>query len=267
MKIEYRNSFGWPAHPNVATAPCKNGTVVHYDGSNKGLANKSHDACREYWQWCRRFHMTDAKHKWSDIGYSFGVCPHGIILEGRGWGYTQAAQPGGNTTWTSATFMSGKTETPTPKQILAYRELRSWLRGKGLESGERPHGDFTSTDCPGPILATMVKSGTLRGKVVTAPPSSPGTTAPLWPLPRGHWFGRESSNSKNHSGYYADDRPSIRNIVDRLTKRGWKGLAATGVWTPTLTSVVRKFQAEKKLPITGLVDEATWKQIWEAKIT
>lgn len=159
MKLEKRSSFGWPA-TTANRAPCDQGLVVHYDGSNQGLARKSHSACRSYWKGTRAFHMGPQR-GWRDIGYSFGVCPHGYVLEGRGWQREQAAQPGGNTTWTSVTFMSGDSEQPTGEQVEAFRQLRAWLRGKGLRAGIKGHRDFISTSCPGSILYGMVKSGAL----------------------------------------------------------------------------------------------------------
>ncbi|MEV4670957.1 peptidoglycan recognition family protein [Actinomadura sp. NPDC049382] len=161
MKLEKRSAFGWPATA-ASSAPCKNGLVVHYDGSNQGLAGKSHASCRAYWKATRKFHMGPAR-GWLDIGYSFGVCPHGIVMEGRGWQRQQAAQPGGNSTWTSVTFMSGDDERPTAAQVAAFKELRAWLRGKGLGSAIRGHRDFISTSCPGSTLYSMVKSGALAG--------------------------------------------------------------------------------------------------------
>src|SRR5690606_26427219 len=94
-------------------------------------------------------------------GNSYAGCPHGYVMEGRGWQRQQAAQPGGNSTWTSVTFMSGPSETPTAAQIQAFRELRAWLRGKGLGAAIRGHRDFISTSCPGTVLYGMVKSGAL----------------------------------------------------------------------------------------------------------
>lgn len=160
MELEKRAVFGWPATA-AGYAPCNNGLVVHYDGANQGLAGKDHGACRQYWKNTRKFHIQSRG--WADIGYSFAVCPHGIVMEGRGWQRVQAAQPGGNTTWTSVTFMSGPAESPTGAQINAFKELRAWLRGKGLGSGIRGHRDFISTSCPGEKLYAMVKNGSLTG--------------------------------------------------------------------------------------------------------
>ncbi|WP_067483751.1 peptidoglycan recognition protein family protein [Actinomadura hibisca] len=161
MKLENRSVFGWPPSA-AAAAPCRDGLVVHYDGSNQGLAGKGHDACRTYWRNTRKFHMGPSRN-WADIGYSFAVCPHGVVLEGRGFGRVQAAQPGGNNTWTSVTFMSGDAERPTAEQVAAFKELRAWLRGKGVAGAVRGHRDFISTSCPGSILYGMVRDGSLTG--------------------------------------------------------------------------------------------------------
>ncbi|MGI5169870.1 peptidoglycan recognition protein family protein [Spirillospora sp. CA-253888] len=161
MKLEKRSSFGWPATA-AGYAPCLNGIVCHYDGSRQNLAAKDHSACQLYWRNTRRFHMSSAR-GWADIGYSFAVCPHGVVMEGRGWQRAQAAQPGGNTTWTSVTFCSGDGEEPTTAQLNAFKELRAWLRSKGLGSAIKGHRDFISTSCPGGVLYQMVKSGALLG--------------------------------------------------------------------------------------------------------
>lgn len=152
MKIENRATFGWPA-TTAASAPCDKGLVIHYDGATKprGVAGWSHERCRQYWQDTRKFHMGPAR-GWRDIGYSYGVCPHGTVLEGRGWQREQAAQPGGNASWTSVTLMLGEGEDPTAAQVEGVRELRAWLRGKGLGATVRGHRDFVSTSCPGDRL-------------------------------------------------------------------------------------------------------------------
>jgi hypothetical protein len=159
VKLERRSVFGWGASAAGSASP-RNGIAVHYDGSNQSLAKKRHAACRAYWRSTRKFHM-GPRRKWVDIGYSFAVCPHGIVLEGRGLGKVQAAQPGGNRTWYSVTFMSGPSESPTAAQLTAFRELRSWLRGKGVKAALRPHSAFVSTSCCGNILRKSISNGTL----------------------------------------------------------------------------------------------------------
>jgi N-acetylmuramoyl-L-alanine amidase len=165
MQYEKRSSFGWPATP-AGYAGCFNGLVAHYDGSNQGLANKDHSSCRTYWKNTRNFHMNS--NDWMDIGYSFGACPHGIILEGRGPQRVQAAQPGGNETWHSCTFMSGPNETPTSAQLNAWSELLYWLNDQyATKIAVAGHRDFISTSCPGNTIYAMTNDGTL-----TQPPGT-----------------------------------------------------------------------------------------------
>lgn len=171
MKIDTRAFFGWPISP-APTAPCDRGLVVHFDGANQDLAGKSHDACRDYWRRTRAFHMGPER-GWLDIGYSYGVCPHGIVLEGRGFRRVQAAQPGGNSTWTSVTFCSGPAEEPTPAQLDTFHLLRAELMGRGLATEIRGHRDFISTDCPGNRLYAMVRDGSITRSLAATAPTAP----------------------------------------------------------------------------------------------
>lgn len=244
MKLEKRASFGWPATA-AGPAPCKNGMVAHYDGSNQGLAGKSHEACRTYWKSTRKFHMGPSR-GWLDIGYSFGVCPHGYVLEGRGFGHVQAAQPGGNSTWTSATFMSGPSEHPTDAQLKAWGELRAWLRGShGVAAAVKGHREFVSTSCPGGILWKMVTDGDL--KLGAAPSASSGSSAPRWP-----------------GTYYQLKTPMMRGsnvswIQKRLNAKGASPkLAADGVFGPKSDREVRDFQKAHHLDSDGIVGPRTW---------
>lgn len=256
MQLEKRSSFGWGATA-AGSAPCRNGLVVHYDGSNQGLANKTHEACRTYWKNTRKFHM--GSRGWADIGYSFGVCPHGVVMEGRGFGRQQAAQPGGNTTWTSCTFMSGPKESPTAAQVNAFKELRAYLRGKGLASAIRGHRQFVSTSCPGDILYAMVKDGSLTGAPTTTPKPDPEpepkppVNAPQWP------------------GTYLRYPPMLktnaaRTWQARMKARGWS-IDVDGYYGSESVAVCKAFQREKNLTADGVVGPKTWAAAWSSPIT
>lgn len=178
MDLVKRSEFGWGASGASYAKPTR-GLVIHYDGSNQGLADKPHSACVTYWKNTRRFHMNSRG--WADIGYSFGACPHGYVFEGRGLNKQQAAQPGGNSTYYSCTLMSGPKETPPSTQIEAVRELRAWLMGKGVASAVKGHRDFVSTSCPGEIAYRMVKDGVFAKKPAPSPePPKPPAPAPNW---------------------------------------------------------------------------------------
>lgn len=153
-----RRYFGWGS-VTVPTASCDQGLVIHYDGGKRMLTRQAHSACVLYWKGVRLQHIGQG---WSDIGYSFGVCPHGEVFEGRGWRKVQAAQPGGNSSYTSVTLMLGLGEHPTDVQIDSVRQLRKDLMERGMRSVVKGHRDFIATSCPGPILYRMVQDGTFR---------------------------------------------------------------------------------------------------------
>ena len=90
--------------------------------------------------------------------------------------------------------------------------------------------------------------------------------APKFPLKKGHWYGVEDSNPKNHSGYWAGDRAGIRKLQSKLKKRGWS-IGVDGLFGPETRKIVRQFQAEKNLVVDGLVGPKTWKAIWEEPVT
>lgn len=246
-----RSAFGWGASAADYAKPTR-GLVVHYDGSDQGLANKNHTACVAYWRNTRKFHM-GPKRGWSDIGYSFGVCPHGYVLEGRGLNKAQAAQPGGNTTWYSCTFMSGDHEKPTDKQVQAFLRLRAWLRSKGVGAAVSYHGKFISTSCPGSSLRGMVTRGELSRNPSggAAPPAAPAKPPAFTKTLR---------------------QPPVRQSEEclvwqtRMRARGWT-IETDGWYGADSEKVCREFQKEKKLPVTGDVDEATWRATWSAKVT
>lgn len=107
--------------------------------------------------------------------------------------------------------------------------------------------------------------GVLNGGKAKKPKKS-SSSAPKFPLPKGHWYGVESRNSKNHSGFYAKDRAGIKQFQNKLKSRGWK-ISADGRFGPATQKVVRQFQAEKKIRVDGAVGQVTWSKIWEAPVT
>ncbi|ASU81495.1 peptidoglycan-binding domain-containing protein [Nocardiopsis gilva YIM 90087] len=101
---------------------------------------------------------------------------------------------------------------------------------------------------------------------------APMPSAPAFPLPAGHWFGPESRDARNHSGFWTSDRPHVRRIRDRLRERGWR-VAHEDRYDATLAAVVRQFQAEAVREghdpggVDGLVGARTWPLLWTKPIT
>lgn len=96
-----------------------------------------------------------------------------------------------------------------------------------------------------------------------------GTPAPRWLLPKGHWYGKESSNPKNHSGYYKADRKGVRMYQNQMANvRGWRGMGAVdGVFGEKTEEITKQFQRQKGLKADGLVGIKTWRAAWEEPIT
>ena len=116
---------------------------------------------------------------------------------------------------------------------------------------------------------TAAKAAGDRYSSDSSAPSSPSTsTAPAYPLASAEWFGPESPNPRNHSGFYTSARPHIRRIRNRMRARGWRGVAAGDRYDRALADQVRAFQREKNLAgVDGLVGPETWRALWETPIT
>lgn len=95
--------------------------------------------------------------------------------------------------------------------------------------------------------------------------------APGFPLPHGHWFGPESDNPRNHSGYWRRDRDGVWALQTELRQRGWS-LKADGFYGPVTERTVEAFQRDSTangwwLADDGLVGTETWLVIWERPIS
>jgi hypothetical protein len=268
MKFLDRSDFGWGASAASYSDP-ESGIAVHYNGGTTGLSESAdHSKCISYWKNTRTYHVRD--NGWADIGYSFGVCPHGYVFEGRGLYKTQAAQPGGNTTYYSVTFMIGGSEKPGEKHLQAWRDVRDWLFSKGVRKVIKCHSDFIATSCPGDYLRNLVRNGTLlggSGDGSTEPTQPPveSTDAPAFPLPSGYYFGPASGPYYSISGYYSH-REDLRRWQNRMRNRGWT-LTADGYYGDETGDVAEAFQREKRLTVDRFIGAQTWRAAWEAPVT
>ena len=208
---------------------------------------------------------------WSDVGYNFLVDAEGVAYEGRGWTVVGAHAAPRNTQGIGICFIGrdGMTDAAKRTVIALYDEA---CRRAGRTLDRKGHKDINSTSCPGRGNHAWWKSSDFRSvgsgsaPAPSKPAPKPGTKAPKFPLAAGHWYGPESSNSRNHSGYHSSARPGIRQIRDRLRERGWS-VAAGDRYDAKLASVIRQFQQEKKLGADGLTGAQTWRALWEAVIT
>lgn len=160
---------GWGARP-----PRFPGGVIEYEGKRRGVKvhylgapyeNRDHSQCPAYIRGIQDRHMD--VNGWSDIGYSFMVCTHGTVYEGRGLRRRNSAN--GNTFLNNQDYAvlllvgsSGLTR-PTPAQLNGGRDAIDYCRAEG-PAGRwvGGHRDGYATECPGDILTTWVRAGAPR---------------------------------------------------------------------------------------------------------
>jgi peptidoglycan hydrolase-like protein with peptidoglycan-binding domain len=283
-KLQWRSDFGWSKSSPAGRADPKKGLVIHYDSADQGLADKPHSACVAYWKRTRGFH-TGPSRGWVDIGYSWMACAHGYVMEGRGLFRSQAAQPGGNSTYYSVTLATGPRDEITEAQINAVRQLREWLMEpvSSISGAVLGHRDFIATSCPGDKAYRLVRDSTFRkpAKWGSDTPSAPKPTkpdakpapkpkpstskAPRFPLPKGYYFGPKTGPAYSVSGYYSH-REDLKRWQRRMRDRGWV-ISVDGLYGKQTETVAKAFQAEKGLSVDGLIGARTWAAAWEEAVT
>jgi LysM repeat protein len=150
------------------------GVKVHYLGT--AYADRPHAQCAGYVRQIQAQHMDG--NGWSDLGYSFVVCTHGSVYEGRGLKRRNSAN--GSTALNEGHYAvcallgsSGLTRPPDP-QLHGIRDAIEHCRSKGPAGSEiRGHRDGYATACPGPQLYAWVQAGAPRPSAAPPPASGP----------------------------------------------------------------------------------------------
>ncbi|MER5209385.1 N-acetylmuramoyl-L-alanine amidase [Streptomyces sp. NPDC002838] len=180
MKLVSRSQWGARAYrtPNGATpySRPRRGVKFHYLGT--AYSDRSHDKCDDYVRQIQAQHMDG--NGWSDIGYSFVVCTHGYVYEGRGLKRRNSAN--GNTSLNEQDYavllMVGSTglTKPTDAQLHGARDALEYCRTQGPAGmWIGGHRDGYATACPGDAVYAWVKAGAPRP---AASPTPPKTTTP-----------------------------------------------------------------------------------------
>jgi hypothetical protein len=89
--------------------------------------------------------------------------------------------------------------------------------------------------------------------------------APMFPLPKGHYFG---IGRRGHTGFdSATDRNNLRIWQNRMRVRGWT-IGVDGLYGSETDKVATNFQKEKRFkPVDGLIGPDTWTAAWTKPIT
>jgi D-alanyl-D-alanine carboxypeptidase/Putative peptidoglycan binding domain len=103
----------------------------------------------------------------------------------------------------------------------------------------------------------QVHGGVTAGLAKKPKPKAAGSSAPPFP-----------GNVLSYDRWRKTKTPDagVRTFQGRLKERGWT-IATDGNFTKQVETVVRAFQREKLLAVTGKVDAGTWNSIWAAVVT
>lgn len=199
------------------------GVAVHYSAANLG---SSPDAlCDDKVRGIQNYHIDH--NGWADIAYSFLVCPHGNVFEGRGTGKGSAANGTtvGNLNWYAVCALGGPADTPSVLMLTGIGTAIDLCRKAGASSRVIGHRDLFATACPGVALYGYVAAG--RWAKLPTRPAPPAPTKPPAPVVKP-----------------APKPKSTRNIP--MTKAIQKAIhvAADGMWGPgtqtAATAVIRR---------------------------
>lgn len=168
MKLVTRAQWGARDYrrPNGATRygnTRRRGVKLHYLGTP--YTDRPHTSCAAYVRQLQAQHMDG--NGWSDIGYSFLVCTHGWVYEGRGLERRNSAN--GSTALNEQDYAvlllvgsSGLTE-PTSVQLGGARDAIEYCRKEGPAGvWLGGHRDGYATQCPGDKVYAWVKAGAPR---------------------------------------------------------------------------------------------------------
>jgi hypothetical protein len=150
----------------------RRGVKLHYLGTP--YADRPHDRCDDYVRQIQAQHMDG--NGWSDIGYSFVVCTHGTVFEGRGLRRRNSAN--GNTSLNNDCYAvlllvgsSGLTR-PTDAQLHGARDAIDYCRSEGpAGTWLGGHRDGYATTCPGDPTYAWAKAGAPRPATTTPAPA------------------------------------------------------------------------------------------------
>lgn len=210
----------------------RRGVKVHYLGTP--YADRAHAQCAAYVRQLQVQHMDG--NGWSDIGYSFVVCTHGYVFEGRGLRRRNSAN--GNTELNDQDYAvcglvgsSGLT-VPPPAQVDGLRDAIDYCRSEG-PAGDwlGGHRDGYATSCPGDALYVWVHAGA---------PRSPSEEEDMTPEER---------------KLLADTAAAVKRIEASMAIKPWTYKQAGLTDQRDMNAIVRDTErAVKSLSATGLTD-------------
>jgi hypothetical protein len=204
-----------------------------------------HILCGDLVRNIQNFHMDGRK--WLDIGYSFLVCPHGDVFEGRGLHHLPAANGAGlNSGHYAVCGLVGNSGLVNPSDAMlnGIRDAIEYCQAKGSAGPEiKGHRDGYSTDCPGPKLYPWVQAGAPRPGHANSSPGAP-------------WPGRLLKVTSPMM-----EGADVGQVQRWLSMRGADHLLIDGKYGPQTEAAVRTYQAKHGLAVDGIVGRLTWESL------
>lgn len=141
------------------------GIAVHWPGTTAAIGDRTQANIANRLEGYRRFHTSGRG--WTDIAYQAAIDQDGRVWDLRGIEHQSAANGDQdvNRRWLACLFLLGPGETPSDEMRRAFADFRHRALMKYPTATQvvghqdiRPHG---GTDCPGPITARLIHTGTL----------------------------------------------------------------------------------------------------------
>lgn len=247
----------WGAKPPKDETPTKislgqaRGMAVHYEAVDR--AGVKHEHCDDIVRGIQDFHQK--ARRWNDIAYSFLVCRHGYVYEGRGWGIRTAANGtnDSNAAFHAVCFMDDDqpgTQDATPEALSALALVIRECREKGWGSEVKPHSAFKPTSCPGNELRAWIARRGFDAPCPAPHPSKSEKTPPARPqsAKTPSWYKRVLRIEKDKPFIKGND---VVNVQRRLKAR------ESGLYDYDVASKVRGFQELHGLAVDGVVGPKT----------
>lgn len=175
------------------------------------------------------------------------------------WGLANAK--GGGTSGGGSTYTTVTGSTPLVKLYHKGEPVRRIQAAVGVKVD-----GYYGPDTANAVAAFQKKHGLAADKIVgpdTWAAINGGKAKPApkpkgkpFPLPKGHFYYTEDKRNTVHSGYWAKDRPAIREIQKKV------GTGVDGGYGVKTKAAVLAWQRKNGLTADGAVGEVTWKKMF-----
>jgi len=181
---EYYGRSAWTSSPRPADrlVPLDPGQVrgvaIHHTGSATPLGRTTLQRSARRLE-DERIVATGVR-GWSDVPCQAAIDVDGRVFDCRGIDHRPQANgnPTANAHYGAVTLLLGAGDDPTPAMVEAFRDWRltHWLTRYPRATAVVGHRDLYPTDCPGPAVHDLIRSGALGGdQSVPATPTSGGS--------------------------------------------------------------------------------------------